>query len=185
MTLEPLVTVSWICAIWQGVSSFVLQASVFKLMSLGCSVAYLWAPAIMASQKPPVALVIRVTLMGPVAAGPVMLVGAELLPTSPAALVGATAVPLVGAAGNLHHVIHRVRDQDHGDTVVTEPSDQVQHTGRLAQPEGCRRLVEDHELGGKGDGAGNRDRLPLTTGHQRHVGVEVRQTYLQPVQEVT
>src|SRR5437868_1616637 len=82
MTLEPLVTVSWIWAIWQGVSSFVLQARVFRLMSLGCSVAYLWAPAIMASQKPPVALVIRVTLMGPVAAGPVMLVGAELEPTA-------------------------------------------------------------------------------------------------------
>src|SRR4051794_30526024 len=101
MTLEPLVTVSWICEIWQGVSSLVLQARLFRAMSLGCSVAYFLAPAIMASQKPPVALVIRVTLMGPVAApGAVMLVGAELVPT---ALVadGAGAGAGVGVAAGL------------------------------------------------------------------------------------
>ena len=56
---------SWICAIWQGVSSFVLQASVVSATWSGWSVAYCLPPAIMASQNPPVALVIRVTLIGP------------------------------------------------------------------------------------------------------------------------
>src|SRR3954452_4266525 len=108
MTLEPLVTVSWICAIWQGVSSLVLQARLFRAMSLGCSDAYFLAPAIMASQKPPVALVIKVTLIGPVGAlGAVMLVGAELVPTAVvadgagAAVVGVVARLVAAGAGAL------------------------------------------------------------------------------------
>src|SRR4051794_10450292 len=101
MTLEPLVTVSWICAIWQGVSSLVLQARLFRAMSLGCSDAYFLAPAIMASQKPPVALVIRVTLIGPVVVLAAMLVGAELVPTAVVADGAAAAVALVGAAAGL------------------------------------------------------------------------------------
>ena len=64
----PLVTASWICAIWQGVSSLVLQALVVSSMSFGWSVSYCLAPAIMASQKPPVALVRRVTLIFSLAA---------------------------------------------------------------------------------------------------------------------
>ena len=101
MTLEPLVTVSWIWEIWQGVSSLVLQASVVQGDVGGVlTIAYFLAPAIMASQKPPVALVIRVTLMGPAVALAAMLVGAELVPTAVVA-DGVRPRPLVGAVGAL------------------------------------------------------------------------------------
>src|SRR3954465_2329053 len=59
----PLVTASWISAIWQGVSSLVLHAFVVSTMSFGWSVSYFLAPPIIASQKPPVAFVRRVTLI--------------------------------------------------------------------------------------------------------------------------
>src|SRR3954454_2302664 len=63
IALAPLVTASWISAIWQGVSSLVLHALVVSVMSFGWSLSYFLAPAIMASQKPPVAFVRRVTLI--------------------------------------------------------------------------------------------------------------------------
>src|SRR3954464_3593963 len=63
IALAPLVTASWISAIWQGVSSLVLHALVVSWISFGWVAAYFLAPAIMASQKPPVAFVRRVTLI--------------------------------------------------------------------------------------------------------------------------
>src|SRR3954447_22379290 len=78
IALAPLVTESWICAIWQGVSSFVLQARVVSSIWSGLSVAYFFAPASIASQKPPVAFVIRVTL--------ILLFGASVLPPPPLGL---------------------------------------------------------------------------------------------------
>src|SRR3954464_12086989 len=68
IALAPLVTASWISAIWQGVSSLVLHAFVVSEISFGWVFAYFLAPAIMASQKPPVAFVRRVTLIFPWAA---------------------------------------------------------------------------------------------------------------------
>src|SRR4051812_29518626 len=68
IALAPLVTASWISAIWQGVSSLVLHALVVSWISFEWSFAYFLAPAIMASQKPPVAFVRRVTLILPSAA---------------------------------------------------------------------------------------------------------------------
>src|SRR5438552_187586 len=68
IALAPLVTASWISAIWQGVSSLVLHALVVSAICVGWVAAYFLAPAIMASQKPPVAFVRRVTLIFPLAA---------------------------------------------------------------------------------------------------------------------
>src|SRR3954466_3391226 len=68
IALAPLVTASWISAIWQGVSSLVLHALVVSWISFEWSFAYFLAPAIMASQKPPVAFVRRVTLIFSLAA---------------------------------------------------------------------------------------------------------------------
>src|SRR4051794_41475061 len=73
IALAPLVTASWISAIWQGVSSLVLHALVVSEISFGCVFAYFLAPAIMASQKPPVAFVRRVTLIFFGAAAPLPL----------------------------------------------------------------------------------------------------------------
>src|SRR3954463_11987272 len=67
IALAPLVTASWISAIWQGVSSLVLHALVVSSISFGWLDAYFLAPAIMASQKPPVDFVRRVTLIFSVA----------------------------------------------------------------------------------------------------------------------
>ncbi len=92
MACAPLVTASWICAIWQGVSSLVLQALVVSSMSSGWSVSYCLAPAIMASQKPPVALVRSVTLIFSVAAA-ALSDGAAALSDGAAALSDGAAVP--------------------------------------------------------------------------------------------
>src|SRR4051794_28319040 len=75
----PLVTASWISAIWHGVSSFVLHALVVSSTWSGWSVAYFLAPAIIASQKPPVALVSNVTLIFSVDAGAEVLVAGALV----------------------------------------------------------------------------------------------------------
>ena len=55
---------------------------------------------------------------------------------------------------------------------------------RLAQAQGRGRLVEDDELGGERDGPGDRDGLALTARHQRHLGVEVGQADLEPVEQL-
>src|SRR6476620_4971402 len=64
----PLVTASWISALWHGVSSFVLHALVVSSTWPAWSEACGWATAISASQKPPVAVGSTVTLSLPAGA---------------------------------------------------------------------------------------------------------------------
>src|SRR5215217_765160 len=90
-----------------------------------------------------------------------------------------------GTVGDRHHVVHAVGDEDHGDAVVTEAPDQVQHPCRLAQAEGGGGLVEDDELGGEGDRACHRDGLALPSRHQRDRGVEGRQGHLEALQQLS
>src|SRR5262249_20587414 len=47
--------------------------------------------------------------------------------------------------GNLHHVVHVVRDQHDGEALVGEAPHQIEHLGGLRNAEGGRRLVEDNE----------------------------------------
>src|SRR3954454_8725540 len=68
-----------------------------------------------------------------------------------------------GAVRDLHDVIHRMRDDDHGLLLLAESQDQIEHTARLAHAERSRRLVEDHDARCKGGGTRDGDALPLAT----------------------
>ena len=79
----------------------------------------------------------------------------------------ATATHHRGPVGDLDDVVHGVRDDDDGPALVA----QAQRRGRL---------IQDDDLGGERGGAGHRDRLPLPTRHQAHIGPRVSDANLQP-----
>jgi hypothetical protein len=86
------------------------------------------------------------------------------------------------AVGHLHDVVQVVRHEDHGDALLRQPPDEPKHLGRLAQPEGGGRLVEDHEAAGEGHGARHGDGLALPTRHQAERLVEVGDADLQALE---
>ena len=51
------------------------------------------------------------------------------------------------AVAHGEHVGHAMADQDHGDGLVAQASDQVQHLGHLAHADRGGRLVHQHDLG--------------------------------------
>src|SRR3954452_1126011 len=53
-----------------------------------------------------------------------------------------------GTVCDLHDVIHRVRDDDHGFLLLAETQDEIEHAARLTQTERRRRLVENHDARG-------------------------------------
>src|SRR3954451_11947106 len=61
--------------------------------------------------------------------------------------------------GDRHHVIHAVRDQDDRVAEGSEPMYKLQASRRLLKPQGCSRLVEDHELRLVRHGSRDGDRL--------------------------
>ena len=72
------------------------------------------------------------------------------------------------AVRDLQHVDHVVRDQQHGDALVGEPADQVEHLRRLRHTERGRGLVEQHDLGVPQHGLRDRDGLALPAGQAGH-----------------
>ena len=65
---------------------------------------------------------------------------------------------------DLEHVVHVVRDQHDRQAGVGQPAHQLQHLLGLGDPQGRRRLVEDHQLGVPQHRTRDRDRLALTAG---------------------
>src|SRR3984957_6760790 len=78
------------------------------------------------------------------------------------------------AVADREHVSQPVADQDDGNAVLLESTDEVQHMLDLSHGERGRWLVHDHQLGVEGERAGDRDRLLLAagelTGHLGHGG---------------
>src|SRR2546430_4420701 len=96
----------------------------------------------------------------------------------------ATAPQYHRAVGYLHDVVHRVRDDDDGLTLVAQAPDEVQYALGLAQPECGGRLVEDDDLRGERGGPRNRDGLPLPAGHQADRRARIRYAHLQATQHL-
>src|SRR5579859_1200589 len=69
---------------------------------------------------------------------------------------------------DLEDVVQVVGDDHHGQPLVPEPLDQVQHLPGLHHPEGGGGLVQQHQLGVPHDCLGHRHRLPLTTRERGH-----------------
>src|SRR4051812_18543675 len=65
------------------------------------------------------------------------------------------------AVGDLHDVVHVVRDQDDAQALVGEAADEGEHLTRLRDTEGRRRLVEKDHLAVPQHGFRDGDRLAL------------------------
>src|SRR5579863_7757013 len=69
---------------------------------------------------------------------------------------------------DLEDVVQVVGDDHHGQPLIPEPLDQVQHLPGLHHPESGGGLVQQHQLGVPHDRLGHRHRLPLTTRERGH-----------------
>src|SRR5262245_32839546 len=67
--------------------------------------------------------------------------------------------------GHGKDVRHAVADEDDGDTVVAQPTDEVEDLGDLPHADGSRRLVHQHDARVRQARAGDGDGLPLTARH--------------------
>ena len=72
------------------------------------------------------------------------------------------------AVGDLHHVVHVVRDEDDAAALVGQTAYQVEHLPRLGDAEGRGGLVEEDDLAVPEHGLGDGDGLSLATGEVRH-----------------
>src|SRR5437868_1387681 len=68
------------------------------------------------------------------------------------------------AIGDGKDVGHAVADQHDGDRALAQAADEVEHLGHLAHADGRGGLVHQHDLRLREARAGDRDRLPLSTG---------------------
>src|SRR5579862_7772776 len=69
---------------------------------------------------------------------------------------------------DLEDVVQVVGDDHHGQPLVPEPLDQVQHLPGLHHPEGGGGLVQQHQLGVPHHRLGHRHRLALTSRERGH-----------------
>src|SRR4029453_18953141 len=94
----------------------------------------------------------------------------------------ATAPQDDSAIGDLHYVIHCVRDDYDGPVLAPQPQDQVEHFARLAYTERSRWLVENHDLRRERRGSTDGDCLSLPTRHEPDRGVEIGKPDLEPLE---
>ena len=71
------------------------------------------------------------------------------------------------AVGDCEHVVQVVRDHDHGETLIGQPPDQLEHLLRLGDAERRGRFVEDHQLRIPHHRLRDSDRLALAAGQRR------------------
>src|SRR3954447_16466481 len=71
------------------------------------------------------------------------------------------------AVGDLHDVVHVVRDEDDAEALVGQAADEVEHLTRLRDAERCRGLVEEDHLAVPEHGLRDGDGLALPTRQTR------------------
>src|SRR3954452_11136045 len=71
------------------------------------------------------------------------------------------------AVGDLHDVVHVVRDEDDAEALVGQPPHQVEDLPGLCDAERSGRFVEEDDLAVPEDGFGDGDGLPLPPGQAR------------------
>src|ERR1700722_3223234 len=73
-------------------------------------------------------------------------------------------------------------EEDHGDALSLEPSEQREHRLHFSHGESRCRLVEDENAGIERGGASDRDRLSLPARQLRHLRGDVGNSYLEALQ---